>query len=64
MARDTAPVSTRSWDLLLVAVPRHGYRGRPMRGCALMDTLGTEVVRRRGLLSGCHGEDVLGKFSK
>jgi hypothetical protein len=29
-----------------------------------VDTLGTEVVRRRGLLSGCHGEDVLGKFSK
>jgi hypothetical protein len=51
-------------DLLSVAVPRHGYRGRPMRGCVLMDPLGTEVVCRPGLLSGCHGEYVLGKFSR
>jgi hypothetical protein len=38
--------------------------GQPARGCALMDPLRVEAVRRAGLLSGCHGKDVLGKFSR
>jgi hypothetical protein len=29
-----------------------------------MDPLGAEVVRQPGLLSGWHGEYVLGKFSR
>jgi hypothetical protein len=51
-------------DILSVPVPRHGYRGRPTRGCALMDPLGIEAVCQPGLLSGYHGECVLGKFSR
>jgi hypothetical protein len=34
------------------------------RDDALMDPLGAHAVRRPELLSGCHGEDVLGKFSR
>jgi hypothetical protein len=49
---------------LSVVVPHHGSHGRPMRGYALLDPLGAQVVRRPGLLLGCHGEDVLGKFSR
>jgi hypothetical protein len=51
-------------DILPVAIPRHGYRGRLMTGCTLMDPLGVEAVRRPGLLSGWHGAYVLGKFSR
>jgi hypothetical protein len=51
-------------DVLSVVVLWHGSRGRPMRGYALMDPLGAQAVRRPGLLSGCHSEDVLGKFSR
>jgi hypothetical protein len=29
----------------------------------LLDPLGAQAVHRLGLLLGCHGEDVLGKFS-
>jgi hypothetical protein len=36
-------------DLLSVAVPRHGYRGRPMIGCTLVDPLRTKAVRRHGV---------------
>jgi hypothetical protein len=64
MVRDTAGVSTQSWGLLPVVVPRQGYRGRPMIGCAFVDPLGVDVVCRQGLLSGWHGAYVLGKFSR
>jgi hypothetical protein len=50
-------------DLLPVVVPRHGSRAWMMRGCMLLDPLGAQAVHRLGLLLGCHGEDVLGKFS-
>jgi hypothetical protein len=50
-------------DLLLVVVPRHGSHGRPMRSCTLVDLLGAHAVRQLGLLLGCRGKDVLGKFS-
>jgi hypothetical protein len=63
MSRDTTPISTAG-DLLPVAVPWHGYRGRSTRGCALVDPLGAQAVRRPGLLSGWCGEYVLGKFSR
>jgi hypothetical protein len=51
-------------DPLPVAVPRHGTRAWMMRGCAPVDPLGPQAVCRLGLLSGCHGEDILGKFSR
>jgi hypothetical protein len=51
-------------DLLPVAVPRHGYRGRPTTGCALIDPLSAEAVRRPMLLSGWNDAYVLGKFSR
>jgi hypothetical protein len=43
---------------------RHGYHGRLMTSCMLMDPLGAEVVRRPGLLSGWHGTYVLDMFSR
>jgi hypothetical protein len=48
-------------DLLPVAIPRHGYRGWPMRGCTLMAPLGLEAACQLGLLSRWHDEYVLGK---
>jgi hypothetical protein len=51
-------------DLLPTAIPRHGSRGRLMRGCTLVDPLGAEAVHRPGLLLGCRGKDVLGNFSR
>jgi hypothetical protein len=63
-ARDTTVVSTRSWGPIASVVPRHGYRGRPMTGCTLMDPLGAEAVRQPGLLSRWRGAYVLGKFSR
>jgi hypothetical protein len=51
-------------DLLLVDVSRHGYRGQPTIGCALVDPLGAKVVCRPGLLSGWCDAYVLGKFSR
>jgi hypothetical protein len=51
-------------DLLPVVVPQHDSRGLPTIGCTFVNPLGTLVVRRPGLLSGCRGEDVLGKFSR
>jgi hypothetical protein len=50
-------------DLLSIVVPRHGSRGRPMRGCALMDPLGAQAIRQPMIISGCCGEDVMGMFS-
>jgi hypothetical protein len=64
MVMDTTIVSTRSWELLLVIVPQHGSGGWLMRGCALADPLGAQVICQLGLLSGYYGEDVLGKFSR
>jgi hypothetical protein len=40
----------RAGDLLPVDVPRHGSRGWPMRGCALVDPLGIGAMCRPGLL--------------
>jgi hypothetical protein len=51
-------------NLLPVVVPRQGSCGRSMRGCALMDQLGAQVVCRPWLFLGCYGEDVLDKFSR
>jgi hypothetical protein len=51
-------------DLLPVAIPRHGYHGRLTTGCALVDPLGAEGVRRPRLMSGWCGAYVLGKFSR
>jgi hypothetical protein len=48
-------------DLLQIAVSRRGYRGWLMTGCMLVGLLGTEAVRRPGLLSGWHDAYVLGK---
>jgi hypothetical protein len=54
----------RVGDFLLVVVPRHGSRGRPTRGCALMDPVGPQEVHRPRLLSRCRGKDVMGKFGR
>jgi hypothetical protein len=54
----------RVGDLLSVVVPRYGSCARTMRGCALVDPLGSHALHRPVLLSGCRGEDVLGKFSR
>jgi hypothetical protein len=51
-------------DLLLVVVPRHGYRGQLTTGCTLMNPLGAEAVCRPELLSGWRDAYVLGKFSR
>jgi hypothetical protein len=34
----------RVGDLLPVAIPRHGYRGRLTTGCALVDPLGAQAI--------------------
>jgi hypothetical protein len=64
MERDTIVDQHRVGDILPVVVPRHGYCGRPMAGCTLMDPLGAEAIRQLGLLSGWCGTYVLGKFSR
>jgi hypothetical protein len=51
-------------DLLSVTVPRHGSRVWTMRGGTLVDPQGTQVVCQIGFLLGCHGKDVMGKFSR
>jgi hypothetical protein len=51
-------------DLLSAVVPRHGSSGQPMRSCMPMDPLGIQAVCRPGLLLGCRGEYVLGKYSR
>jgi hypothetical protein len=54
----------RVGDLLPIALPQHGYRGRPTTGCTHVEPLGTEDVRQLGHVSGWHDTYVLGKFSK
>jgi hypothetical protein len=51
-------------DLLSVVVPQYGSCGRSMRSCTHVDPLGTQAVCWPGLLPGCRGKDVLGKFSR
>jgi hypothetical protein len=50
-------------DLLPVVVPQHVSHARMMRGCMLVDPLGSQAVRRLGLHSRYRGKNVLGKFS-
>jgi hypothetical protein len=50
-------------DVLSVSIQWHG-RGQPMRSCIVVDPLGTLAVHRPSFFPGCHGEYVLGEFSK
>jgi hypothetical protein len=57
-------INTELGTFCRLLYPQHGYCGRSMTGCMLVDPLGAKVVRLLGLLSGWHGAYVLGKFNR